>query len=185
MVFGDRVADEASVEVRYVIREYAELLSLLTSIRKLNDSPARNVRIQGLRSLLHTLRGGFVSGEERVEYQVAKHFKTLTSLIERQKTSFSPRVLFLINEIMGKARVHEATLEVLGARGGELEVTISQALACDNDEECAHLIVSVEKLIKKAITADRALERCLVQLVRLVKNGLRGDVTDFPSLSVR
>ncbi len=172
MVFEQTVTKEARAEIRFVIREYQELVQLLSLIRKTDDSAVLATRLRGLRTLLVTLRGGFFGGEERVEYQVAKHFKTLTKLIEKQRfslsSSLSPPVLKQVDDLLEKARVHEATLEVLGARGGEIEVTINQALKCNNDQECAHLMGSIANLIKKAITADQGLELCLKRLMTLV-----------------
>lgn len=168
MVLENSVSNEANVEIRYVIREYRELATLLSLIRKTSDSAVLATRLRGLRRLLVTLRGGFFGGEERVEYQVARHFKTLTHLIEKQRSSLSSSVVNQVDELLEKARVHEATLEVLGARGGEIEVTINQALRCNNDQECAHLMRSIENLIRKAITADQGLELCLKRLMTLV-----------------
>ena len=89
MVLENSVSNEAKVEIRYVIREYRELARLLSLIRKTSDSAVLTTRLRGLRRLLVTLRGGFFAGEERVEYQVARHFKTLTLLIEKQRSSLS------------------------------------------------------------------------------------------------
>ena len=152
-------------QFRFIIRQLVELKILLSEVRRAKGENGEQLKKE-INHLLRKVRSGIFGSEERVEYKSARNFASLSEAFEKVITEISNSDRAMMKKLLDKARVYNADLERLGARGGKIELALREAR--DNYTN-PNLLKNVEHLLEDAIEADLAFESVVDELIDSTK----------------
>ena len=150
-------------QIRFLIREFVELQKTLKSLKEAEEELDAQKLKEDVQAILKKFRGGFLSGEERVEYKLYRNFKHLEEATEKL-SAHEPDSN--VKELMTQASVYNGKLAELGARGGRIEQILNGLL---EEKITRPRIKNAEKLVSEAIEADLAFEETIKEIVRITQ----------------
>lgn len=167
--------------MRFIIRQLIEFKKLLTEISIIvNNANEQRIKTE-ISSILRRFRSGIFSCEERIEYQSARNFNILEKTFIEISRELSYAETKEISGLLNQARIYNAKLERLGARGGKIEIALKQIQKNPKDKEKSQ---GVQVLIEEAIHNDLAFEAVINQLMsasRKIKK-MKSKITGYQQL---
>jgi len=161
---------EEKKELKLLIRDLVELRKLIKAVNKVKKiSPHKSYQKvrKKTKDILNSLRSRIFFGEERIEYKIVHEFNLIKEGFLILEGQLDDKQAQEIKKLISQAKVYNATLERLGARGGEIEKVLRKATKEPTNYQ--HLD-NAEKLISGAIKADTAFEAVMLELIELTKN---------------
>ncbi|MCK4589344.1 MAG: hypothetical protein KAT77_02800 [Nanoarchaeota archaeon] len=158
-------------ELKYLMRDFYELKHLLSLAREGKEMFEKGElkRLETIQPHLRkTLRGGFFSGEERVEYRMARNYKQMKEALVVVETVLPKKDVSKINNLLKDTDVFDADLKKLGSRKGTIEKAV------DDVKKKPEAIKRVVSLIEGAIKDVRAFEERISELIEATDKILHG-----------
>ncbi len=156
------LADLEKRQLRFVIRQFQELKSILNRTDALEKTEHRRI-LGEVSAILRKFRSGFFGCEERTEYQSARNFRALEEAFRKVAPELDSKQHQEISKLLGQAQVYNASLEKLASRGGLIEKSLK---ILQNNEQNLKL---VQQQLHDALAADLSFEAVINELIALSK----------------